>query len=183
MKTASPRNSTIGFRLFPRPLVFYESLSSNSHSFGVYIVAANTGKAQFKVVGPAPFTETVARQKIRTLLENVNPENRQQTVDTITGWLTWYRDLLDEELMAAWHNDTRANLTELMAPLADPRVASGVIEFSWRQQRHSAFIPAYAPMFENLMTRFAESAKPFWTICSAPRSPCPRRRRKRSAGF
>src|ERR1700722_14243437 len=89
---------------------------------GYIFVAAGIGKAQFKVVGPAPFTETVARQKIRTLLENVNPENRQQTVDTITGWLTWYRDLLDQELIAAWHNDTRANLTELMAPLADPRV-------------------------------------------------------------
>jgi len=127
----------------------------------VFFAASLTAHAQFKVVGAAPFTEPVARQKIRTLLEKVDAGNRQQTLETINGWLVWYRDLVDEELIAAWQRDARANLTEIMSPLADPRVASAVIEFSWRQGRPAAFLPAYAPMFENLMTRFSDSAKPF----------------------
>ncbi len=117
--------------------------------------------AQFKVVGPAPYPPAVARQKIRGLLEGVNPANRQQTVDTLTGLLSWYRDILDDELIAAWQKDSRANLTEVMGPLADSRVAVGIVEFSWRRERPAAFLPAYAPMFQNLMTRFPESAQPF----------------------
>jgi hypothetical protein len=127
----------------------------------IILVWSVTASAQFKVVGPAPFTEPVARQKIRAQLDNVTAANRQETLDTLNGWLAWYRDLLDEELIAAWKRDTRANLVEVMAPLANPRVASAVIEFSWGQQRQQAFLPAYAPMFENLMTRFADSARPF----------------------
>ena len=69
----------------------------------VFFTVTSAANAQFKVIGPAPFPEPVARQKIRTLLENVDPGNRQQTVDTITGWLVWYRDLFDEELIAAFH--------------------------------------------------------------------------------
>jgi hypothetical protein len=120
-----------------------------------------TAYAQFKVVGPAPYPPTVARQKIRTLLEGVDPGNRQQTIETLTGLLSWYRDILDEELIAAWQKDTRAKLTEVTESLADSRVASGVVEFSWRERRPAAFHPAYAPMFVNLMTRFPESAQPF----------------------
>ncbi len=127
----------------------------------VFFAADPAAKAQFKVVGPAPYPPSVAHQQIRALLEGVTPANRQQTVDTLTGLLSWYRDILDEELIAAWKKDTRANLSDLMEPLADARVASAVVEFSWREQRESAFQPAYAPMFANLMTRFPDSAQPF----------------------
>jgi hypothetical protein len=120
-----------------------------------------TANAQFKVVGPPPYPPDVARQKIRALLEGVDPANRAQTVATLSGLLNWYRDLLDEELITAWQKDRRANLTEVMEPLADSRVASAVVEFSWRQRRQTAFSVAYAPMFVNLMTRFPESAQPF----------------------
>jgi hypothetical protein len=127
-------------------------------AFIAIMVAAN---AQFKVVGPPPYSPTVARQKIRTMLEGIDPANRQQTVATLNGLLSWYRDILDEELIAGWQKDSRANLTELMEPLADSRVASAVVEYSWRQGRPQAFTLAYAPMFVNLMMRFPESAKPF----------------------
>jgi hypothetical protein len=129
-----------------------------SFAFIATIMSAN---AQFKVVGPPPYPPNVARQKIRTLLEAVDPANRVETVKTLSGLLSWYRDPIDDELIAAWQKDGRANLTELMEPLADARVAVGVIEFSWRQQRQAAFRPEYAPMFVNLMTRFPESAQPF----------------------
>ena len=79
----------------------------------------------------------------------------------LSGLLSWYRDVIDEELIAAWKKVGRANLTTLVQSLADSRVASGIIEFSWREQRQSAFSPAYAAMFTNLMTRFPESGKPF----------------------
>ena len=126
-----------------------------------FIAVIVTADAQFKVVGPPPYSPTVARQKIKTLLEGVDPANRQQTVATLNGLLSWYRDILDEELIAGWQKDSRANLTELMEPLADSRVATAVVEFSWRQGRPAAFTLAYAPMFVNLMMRFPESAKPF----------------------
>jgi hypothetical protein len=126
-----------------------------------FIAIMVTADAQFKVVGPAPYSPTVARQKIRTLLEAVDPANRQQTIATLNGLLSWYRDIIDEELIAGWQKDSRANLTEVMEPLADSRVASVVVEFSWRQGRPAAFALAYAPMFVNLMMRFPESAKPF----------------------
>ena len=127
----------------------------------VFFAVTATANAQFKVVGPPPLSTADARQKIRTLLENVNPGNRQQTVDTISGLLTWYRDILDEELIAAWRGDGRANLTEVMAPLANSRVASAVVEFSWHQGRQATFNPTYAPMLGDLMFRYPDSAKPF----------------------
>lgn len=117
--------------------------------------------AQFKVVGPAPYPPTIARQKIRALLEGVDPANRPQTVETLSGLLTWYRDILDDELISAWKKDSRANLTGLVEPLADSRVASGIVQFSWRERREAALDPAYAPMFANIMARFPESAQPF----------------------
>ncbi len=119
-----------------------------------------TAEAQFKVVGPPPFPDAVARQKIRTLLENVNASNRQQTLDTISGLLAWYRDILDEELIAAWQGNGRATLTEVIAPLASARVASSVVEFSWRQGRQATLNPTYAPLLEDLMFRYPDSAKP-----------------------
>ena len=125
-----------------------------------FIATIMTANAQFKVVGPPPYPPTVARQKIKTLLEGADAANRAQTAATLSGLLSWYRDLIDEELIAAWQKDSRANLTELMEPLSDSRVASAVVEFSWRQ-RQGAFSVTYAPMFVNLMTRFPESAQPF----------------------
>ena len=127
----------------------------------VLLSAGIIANAQFTVVGPAPFSEPVARQKIRTLLEKVDSGNRQQTLDTLNGWAVWYRNLIDDELIAAWKKDTRANLTEVMGPLADARVAAAVVEFSWRQQPEAALDPAYAPMLGDLMERFADSGKPF----------------------
>ena len=75
---------------------------------------AATAHAQFKVVGPAPYPPAVAHQKIKSLLEVVDPANRQQTIETLSGLLSWYRDILDQELIAAWQKDTRANLPEVM---------------------------------------------------------------------
>jgi TonB family protein len=128
----------------------------------VFFAAGVTTSAQFQIVGPAPVSASVARQRIRTLLEKVDPANRQQTIQDIFGLVNWYRDLLDEELIAAWQRDGRANLTEVMEPLADSRVAVGVIEFSWHQQRQATFTPVYAPMLGRLMARYPESAKPFF---------------------
>jgi hypothetical protein len=123
--------------------------------------AGMMANAQFKVVGPAPFTQKVARQKIRTLLDGVEFDNRRQTIETLNGWVTWYRDLIDEELIAAWQRGPRTDLAEIMGPLADPAVAAGVVDVSWRQERQAAFTPAYAPMLGDLMLRFSDSAKPF----------------------
>jgi hypothetical protein len=113
------------------------------------------------VVGPAPYPPAVAHQKIKALLEGVDPANRKQTIETLSGWLAWYRDAIDDELIAGWQKDTRANLPEMVEALADSRVALSVVQFSWREHREAAFVPAYAPMFGNLMTRFPESAQPF----------------------
>jgi hypothetical protein len=126
-----------------------------------FFVATMMANAQFKVVGPAPYSPTVAREKIRTLLEGMDPSNRQKTVETLYGLLSWYRDILDEELIAAWQKDSRANVVEAVPTLADSRLASAVVEFSWREKRQTAFNITYAPMFSNLMTRFPESAQPF----------------------
>jgi hypothetical protein len=126
-----------------------------------FLATIMTANAQFKVVGPPPYPPTVARQKIKTLLQGADAANRAQTAATLSDLLSWYRDLIDEELIAAWQKDSRANLTELMEPLSDSRVASAVVEFSWRQRGQAAFSVTYAPMFVNLMTRFPESAQPF----------------------
>ena len=123
--------------------------------------AAVTADAQFQVVGPAPVSPAVARGQIKTLLEKVNPDNRPRTLQTLSSLTTWYRDILDEELIAAWRRDSRANLVLVLEPMADPRVATDVIEFSWRQQRQAIFTPDYAPMLGRLMERYPDSAKPF----------------------
>jgi hypothetical protein len=113
----------------------------------------------------------VARQKIGTLLEKADPGNRNQTVQQISGWLDWYRDILDEELIARWKGDGRANLILVMGPLADARVALEVVRFSWRQQRQETFNLAYAPMLGDLMARYPESARPFLDDLAGPGTP------------
>ncbi len=125
--------------------------------FGVCL----TANAQFKPIGPPPFSPTVARQKVKTLLEKVDPSNSHQTTGKLSELLAWYRDIIDEELIAAWRKDTRDNLAEVVDSLADSRVAIAVVNFSWREKRQSAFLLADAPMLGHLMVRFPESAKPF----------------------
>ena len=117
--------------------------------------------AQFKVIGPPPYPAPEARKKIRTLLAQTDPGNTEQTIAKLSDWLKWYRDILDEELIAAWQTDGRANLTEVVRLLSTPRVASGIVESSWRQQRQATFNLTYAPTFVDLMLRFPDSAKPF----------------------
>jgi hypothetical protein len=125
------------------------------------VTASMTVEAQFKEIPPAPYTPGVARQKIRTLIENAGPDNRQQTADRLSSLLVWYRDLVDDELIAAWKGDERANLPALMTLLADSRVASAIVEFSWHQQRSATFNLTYAPMLGDLMARYHGSADPF----------------------
>ncbi len=125
-----------------------------------FLLAATAAYAQFKVTGPAPYTPVVARQKVKALLDKVDSSNRKQTVDTLTGWLPWYRTIIDDELIAAWKKPGRASLPDVVKPLVDARVATAVIDFSWREQRDAAFLPDYAPMFEDMMIRVQDSAKP-----------------------
>jgi TonB family protein len=98
---------------------------------------------------------------MRSQLENVDANNSQQTVRTLLDWARWYRGLLDEELIAAWRKDDRARLAPVMQQLADPRVAAGVIEFSWRSARETTFVPENAELLGMLMERYPESPKPF----------------------
>jgi hypothetical protein len=128
----------------------------------LFLAAAIPGNAQFKAVGPPPYTAAVARQKIKALVAKLDPADRQQSVTAISGLLGWYRDIADDELIAAWKKDDgRANLPDVIVTLADARVAAAIVEFSWRQQRQATFTLAYAPMLGNLMLRFPDSAKPF----------------------
>ncbi len=120
----------------------------------VLFAGCMTARAQFKETPPAPYTPDVAREKIRTLLGNADAGSRQQTAATLTGLLVWYRDIVDDELIAAWKGDARASLPGLMAPLADARVAAAIVDFSWRQQRDATFNFTYAPMLGDLMTRY-----------------------------
>jgi hypothetical protein len=138
--------------------------------FLTFLAASLPASAQFKIVGPAPFPPAVARQKIRTLLEKANPDNTQQTVDTISGMLAWYRDIFDDELIAAWKKDTRANLPPVIQSLSDLRLATAVVEFSWHQAREATFNLTYAPMLGDLMARYAGSAKPFLDDLLVPAS-------------
>ena len=134
-------------------------------SFGIWFfvlfAASLTANAQFKEIGPPPFSPAVAREKVRTLLERVDPSNSRQTTGTLSGMLAWYRDIIDDELIAAWRKDTRENLSDVMESLADSRVAIAVVNFSWREQRPAAFHLTDAPMLGHLMARFPESAQPF----------------------
>ncbi|MGO9263154.1 MAG: hypothetical protein ACLQU1_43775 [Bryobacteraceae bacterium] len=134
----------------------------------IFFALSVTADAQFKEVGPPPFSPTVARQKIRTSLDRVDPSNRHETIDTLNGLVPWYRDILDEELIAAWQKDGRANLTQVIEPLADARLASAIIDYSWRQAAQATFNLTYAPMFGHLMERYPDSAKPFLTDLLAP---------------
>jgi hypothetical protein len=134
-------------------------------------LASVAAYAQFKEIKAAPFPPAVARQKIRALLAGADAGNRDQAVKTISEWLDWYRDVLDEELIARWKSDGRANLPLVMAPLADARVAREVVEYSWHTDRAAAFTLAAAPMLTDLMARYPQSAKPLLDDLLPPAPP------------
>jgi len=123
-------------------------------------VAPEAARAQFKEIKAAPFSPAIARQKIRAQLEMADPGNRDQVVATISAWLDWYRDILDEELIARWKSDRRTNLPLVMTPLADARVAREVVQFSWGEGREATFTPSNAAMLGDLMERYPDSGKP-----------------------
>jgi hypothetical protein len=129
--------------------------------FLLLLTAGIAASAQFKEIREAPFPAAEAPRKIATLLEKTDPDNRTQTVSTLLGWSDWYRDILDQELIARWQGDQRANLTLVMRELANSHVASQVIEYSWHRQRASTFTLTYAPTLGDLMARYPESARPF----------------------
>ena len=136
----------------------------------VCVALAVPASAQFKEVGPAPYSQPVARQKIRALIEKTDPSDPKATVNALFALAPWYRDLLDEELIAAWKKDTRFMLTGILGPLADARLASAIVEYSWRQQPEAAFTLDYAPMLGQLMERYPDSATPFLADLLAPAS-------------
>src|SRR5580698_8017997 len=139
------------------------ALSSQALSaLALLFFAALPANAQFKTVGPAPYSPAVAHQRIRALLAKIAPPNQQQTIATLSGLLVWFREVADDELIAAWKKDEgRENLPEALTALADGRVASAIVEFSWRERRSATFQLAFAPMLGNLMLRFPDSAKLF----------------------
>ena len=128
---------------------------------GAFVALAAAAWGQFKEVGPAPYPPPVARQKIQTLLDKADLANPQPTIDALFGLVPWYRDILDQELIAGWQKDTRGRLAPLMGPLGDEVVAKAVIQYSWRQAPQATFNLAYAPMLGQLMARYPDSAKPF----------------------
>jgi hypothetical protein len=138
---------------------------------GLYLFCNTATRAQFKEIGQAPFSPAIARQRIRTLLDQVDSSNRQQTLDTLNGWTPWFRNILDEELIAAWKRDTRQRVTLVLEPLATEPVADGVVEFSWRQRTDATLNPQYAPLLEHLMTRYPRSGDAFLSDLLAPTPP------------
>ena len=113
--------------------------------------------AQFREIGPPPFPPAQAHEKVRLLLEQVDPVNRRQTAKTIVGWLDWYRDVVDDEMIAAWKGENRVTLNLVVDELGDARVAAEIAR-SWRQP---GLNPAAAPILTKLITRYSESGAPF----------------------
>jgi len=133
-----------------------------------FFAIAMDARAQFKEIGPPPYSPAVARQKIRTSIEKVDASNPQPTIDALFGLAPWYRDILDEELIAAWQKDGRASIAPVLDPLADARVAAAIVEFSWRREPQATFNLTYAPLLGRLMERYPDSATPFLADLLAP---------------
>jgi len=127
--------------------------------------------AQFKEIGPPPFSTAVAHQRIRALLDQVDPANRQQTIDKLNSLTPWFRNVLDEELAAGWQRDSRERLVLLMEPFADARVAAAVVEFSWRTRTDATLNTTYASMLGDLMARYPESGTAFLSDLVGPMPP------------
>jgi hypothetical protein len=134
-------------------------------------VIAPALKAQFKEIGPPPFSNAVAHQRIRTMLDQVDSTNARETIEKLNSWTPWFRAILDEELIAAWQRDSRQRITAVLEPLADTRVASAVVEFSWRTRTDATLNPAYAAMFGQLMARYPESGSMFLDDLLGPMPP------------
>lgn len=127
--------------------------------------------AQFKEIGPAPFSSAVAHQRIRILLDRVEPANRQQTLDQLNGLVPWFRSVLDEELAAGWQRESRERLLLVIPALADARVATAVVEFSWRTRTDATLSPSYAGVLGDLMARYPESGRTFLSDLLGPTPP------------
>jgi hypothetical protein len=126
----------------------------------LFIAISTTALAQFRETPPAPYPPAVAREKIRTLIGETDPADPRKSADVLSDLLVWYRDVVDDELIAGWKGEERKNLPGLISSLADARVASAIVDFSWRQQRAATFDLAYAPVLGDLMARYPESAAP-----------------------
>ncbi len=150
---------------FPRAAGLSALVCASLHLLGP------AASAQFKELGPAPFSQAVAHQRIRTLLNQVEPANRQQTIDQLNSLVPWFRNVLDEELIAGWQKDGRERLTLVMEPMADPHVATEVVGFSWRTRTEATLNPAYAPLLGHLMARYPESGKEFLADLLGPAPP------------
>lgn len=129
--------------------------------------AGEVARAQFRIIGPAPVSPAVARQRIRALLEKVNAANLQETNKALNGLINWYRDLLDEEIVAAWQREGRSNLAPIVEAWIDARVAAGIVDYSWRE-RQVIFVPANEPVLELMMTRYPDTAKNFFEDLLGP---------------
>ena len=70
--------------------------------------------------------------------------------------------ILDEELIAAWRRDGKANLPEVIEKLVDPAVANVIMRVSWREQREVAFRLEYAPLLTQLISRYGDSGRTFF---------------------
>jgi TonB family protein len=127
----------------------------------VISTCAGIAFGQFKETPPPPYSDDVARKNISALIAELNAGNQQQTLTELNRLLTWFRDITDEQLIAGWKGEGRSRLPALILALADPRVADGVLDFSWRQRRDVAFRPEYAPMLGALMARYAGSGENF----------------------
>jgi hypothetical protein len=144
-------------------------------------------RAQFQIVGPAPISPAVARQRIRALLESVNAANLQETNRQLNSLINWYRELMDDEIVAAWQREGRSNLPPLVETWADARVAAGIVDYSWRQQRATTFIPEYEHTLGLLMTRYPDTTKifstTFWGKTDGRRPICLKPKPRRSVEF
>ncbi len=135
-------------------------------ALGLSVGQAN---AQFKEIKAAPFAPAAARTKIRTLLQATDDANRDRTVATLTEWVSWYRDILDDELIARWKSDGRGNLPLIMKPLADARVARELVQFAMTDD--AALSPEFAPMLADLMARYTDGGKVFLDALLPPANP------------
>jgi hypothetical protein len=135
------------------------------------ILLAPVAHAQFKEIGPPPFSKAVAHQRMRGLLDRVEPGNRDQTIDQLNRLVPWFRDVLDDEMVSAWQRDNRDRLLLVMEPMADPHVASAVVAFSWHSRTDATLNPTYAPMLSHLMARYSDSGREFLSDLLAPDRP------------
>ena len=54
-----------------------------------------SAQAQLNEIGPAPISRAAAHQEMQSLLDKVDPGNRQETIRRLSDLTKWYRDILD----------------------------------------------------------------------------------------